>query len=814
MKKRVRGKLQSSQSLQSFMELTAGTRLGAYHIVSPLGAGGMGEVYRATDTRLGRDVAVKVVSGRLMDDPNALARLEREARTVAALSHPNIVALYDFGRENGIVFAVMELLEGESLERHLASEHTSWRRALEIAVSVADGLGSAHGKGLVHRDLKPANIFITRDGLIKLLDFGLAKEDPFRSTSQTGSGIGAAETEPGAILGTVGYMSPEQVRGERADHRTDLFSLGCVLYEMLTRRRPFRGETPAETLAAILRDQPSALAAGDRQIPPRVETVVRRCLEKNPDHRFQSARDLAFALREVLNDSQPAPSRTATIGARVRRGPLLVTASLLIVLTAVVWFDAHARSLLLKNGGDRIRSLAVLPLTNLSADSEQEYFADAMTEELTTRLAKLGNWRVTSRASVMTYRGTPKKIPQIARELGVDAILEGSVIRDGSRVKITAQLIDGRTDRHLWADTYERELESVLAIQDDVARAVAREVDVKLIPEANTGLAAATRSVLPAAYDAYVRGRHAWDKRGESDLHEGIRFFQESIDADPTYAPAYAGMADCYAQLGYGSYVSPEDAFPRARAAARKALELDPTLADAHASLGYALMYYDWNFSGAEAEYKRAIELNPNNAIAHQWYAYLLTAMERPLSVAEREIATAKNLDPLSVPINIDRAYILHYYDRNEEALRSVNLALDMNPEYAPAYFWLGRIYTSQGRYADAGTALRKIGPLRTWTPAMAVQGYLYARSGRPQEARNVLAEFDDLVRQGRYASSYAIAVIYAGLGDRERVFSYLDAAVRERSHWLVWLKRDRRWDDVRSDERFQNLVRTIGLPS
>src|SRR5690349_4695849 len=648
------------------MTLTAPTRLGAYQIVAPLGAGGMGEVYRATDTRLGRDVAVKVVSGCLMDDPSAVARFEREARTVAALSHPNIVALYDVGHENGIVFAVMELLEGESLERHLATDHLSWRRALDIGVSVADGLASAHGKGLVHRDLKPANIFITDGGLVKLLDFGLATEEPFRSTSQPAGATAAGDTEPGAIFGTVGYMSPEQVRGERADYRSDIFSFGCVLYEMLTGRRPFGGSTAAETLAAILRDHPPELAAGDRQMPLHVDGVVRRCLEKNPDHRFQSARDLAFALREILNAPQTRSSsaKTATIRAAIRRIPALVTASLLIVLSAVIWFDARARSLLLPNGGERIRSLAVLPLTNLSADSGQEYFADAMTEELTTRLAKFGNWRVTSRTSVMGYRGSQKKIPEIARELGVDAVLEGSVLRDGSRVKITAQLIEGRTDRHLWADTYERELQNVLAIQNDVARAVAREIDVTLTSEGEAGLAAATRNVLPAAYDAYLRGRHAWDKRSESDLHEGIRLFQESIDADPTYAPAYAGMADCYAQLGYGSYISPEDAFPRARAAARKALELDPALAEAHASLGYALMYYDWNFPGAEGEFQRAIELNPNDAIAHQWYAYLLTAMERPLRDAEGEIATAKSLDPLSVPINIDRAYILHYYER------------------------------------------------------------------------------------------------------------------------------------------------------
>jgi tetratricopeptide (TPR) repeat protein len=412
----------------------------------------------------------------------------------------------------------------------------------------------------------------------------------------------------------------------------------------------------------------------------------------SPD-RFQSARDPAVALQEILNDSQTAMSGagTAAIKTRVRRGPLLVTACLLIVLAVVVWIGTRA---------------------------------------------------------------------------------------------------------------------------NDVARAVAREVDVKLTPRADAGLSAATRHFLPAAYDAYVRGRHAWDKRGESDLHEGLRFFQASIDADPTYAPAYAGLADCYAQLGYGSYISPEDAFPRARAAARTALELDPTLAEAHASLGYALMYYDWNFPGAEAEFKRAIELNRNYAIAHQWYAYLLTAIERPLSEADGEIATARSLDPLSVPINIDRAYILHYYGRNEEALRSVRLALEMNPKYAPGYFWLGRIYTSEGRYADAETALQNIGPLRTWTPAMAAQGYLDAKSGRTQAAKDVLAEFNQLQRQGRYASGYAIAVIYAGLGDREQVFSYLDKAYQERSHWLVWLKRDPRWDDVRSDARFRDLVRKIGLPS
>jgi TolB-like protein/tetratricopeptide (TPR) repeat protein len=626
--------------------------------------------------------------------------------------------------------------------------------------------------------------------------------------------VDAAATEPSAMLGTVGYMAPEQVKGETVDHRADIFSLGCVLYEMLTGRKAFRGSSPAETLAAILRDPPDELRDSGRKIPLRIDPLIRRCLEKGPDHRFQSARDLAFALRETLADSLSQSSTTHRPPIAIRRASLIAAGVAVVFVAIGVWWWVHGRppTTSAKAGLPRIQSLAVLPLANLSSNREQEYFADGMTEELTTRLAKLGPWRVTSRTSVMGYRGTQKKVPEIARELDVDAVLEGSVIRDGSRVKVTAQLIDGRSGFHLWADTFERELESVLAIQDDVARAIAAEVDVKLTPESSAGLAVTSRRVLPAAFDAYVRGRHAWDKRGESDLHEAIRFFKQALDADATYAPAYAGLADCYGQLGYGSYVAPSEAFPLASGAARKALELDPTLAEAHASLGYALMYYDWKFADAEGEFKKALRLNPNYAIAHQWNAYLRAAMDRPAAEAESEIETARKLDPLSVPINTDLAYMLHYYNRNDEALRSVKLALEMNPKFPPAFFWLTRIYTSQGKYAEAEAAIQNLGPLRTWTPAMAARGYLYAKARRPQEAKAVLREFDDLARQGRYASSYAIAVIHAGLGERERALASLETAFNERSHWLVWLKRDPRWDEIRSDRRFRDLVTRVGL--
>ena len=788
-------------------QLAPGTRLGAYEILSAIGAGGMGDVYRARDTRLGREVAVKVIADRLVHDPGALARFEREARAIAALSHPNIVALHDVGRDSGWSFAVMELLDGESLDRRLAGAEIPWTTALQIAAAVADGLSSAHARGIIHRDLKPGNIFLTRDGLVKIVDFGLAT-DP---ASQPASAGVATETAPGAIFGTVGYMSPEQVRGEPADHRSDIFSLGCVLYEMLARARPFPGETAPAVFAAILRDQPRDLRVAGHAVPARAEALVRRCLEKDPDQRFQSARDLAFALRSVLVDPHPPTGAvwTRRLPPRLRAIPVLVLA-VPIALAAIVWRAGMAR--LAFGHRTPIRALAVLPLESSPGDQQGD-FAETMTEQLTARLAALGTWRVASPTSTMRYAGTRQPVAQIAAELGVDAVVQGSVARGGSTVKLAAQLVDARTGRQIWADAFEQALDAVPGVQNDLVRAIARQMDLQVAPDVSTRLSSTPHTIAPAAFDAYVRGRHAWDKRTEPHLHDAIRFFQDAIDADSTYAPAYAGLADAYAQLGYGSYVAPEDAFPRARAAAEKALFLDASLAEAHAARGFTLMYYDRDFAGAEAEYRRAIQLNPSYAVAHQWYGYLLTAMERPFAAADAEIAIAKALDPLSPAINTDRAYISYYYGRNEDAMHSVGLALEMDQKFALAYFWLGRIYTSQRRYADADEAFHHIGPLRTWTPAMAALGYMYGRAGRVQDATSILAEFDTLTRSGRHASAYAIAAVYAGLGDRDRVFQYLDAAYLEHSHWLVWLKRDPRWDDFRADARFEALVGRVGLP-
>ena len=583
------------------MVIPAGTRLGPFEILAPLGAGGMGEVYRARDTRLGREVAVKVLPERLAGDPNALSRFEREARAVAALSHPNILAIHDFGEERGVRYAVTELLEGQTLRERLVRERLSWRKAAEIGIAVADGLSAAHMRSIVHRDLKPENIFLTSGGQVKILDFGLARVDAASPEQATAAPTESVATEAGTVLGTLGYMSPEQVSGKSADARSDIFSFGCVLYEMLTGRRAFGGESPGQTMAAILRDQPEEVTAAGASVPDGVNRIVRRCLEKGPGERFQSAGDLSFALKESVGSgiSTSAPRRPPLS----RRTGLLLAGAAVVLAALVLTFRYLGRGA----GPGRIESLAVLPLTNLSGDPQQEYFADGMTEELITALAKVSALRVTSRTTAMRYKGSTKSLPEIAKELGVDAIVEGSVTRSGSQVKITAQLIDASRDRHLWADTFQRDLRDVLALQGEVARAVAGEIGVRLTPEERLRLTE-KKTVNPEAYEAYLKGNDHLFRRTAADARKSIEYFQQAVEKQPDYALAYAGMAEAY-ETAAGSAqgaLSPREAFPRAKAAAMRAVELDPTLGEPHVSLAWSSFVFDRDWTTAENQFQRA----------------------------------------------------------------------------------------------------------------------------------------------------------------------------------------------------------------
>jgi eukaryotic-like serine/threonine-protein kinase len=780
------------------MKLSAGYRLGPYEILSPIAAGGMGEVYRARDTRLGREVAIKVVPDRMASDPKMLHRFEQEARAIAALSHPNILAIHDFERGGDTAFVVMELLRGESLDQRLMRERMAWRKAVEIATAVADGLASAHGRGIIHRDLKPANIFVTADGQVKILDFGLAKQSgAIEAHSQT-------DTEPGTVLGTIGYMSPEQVSGETADARSDIFSLGCILYELLTAQRAFQGSSGGATLAAILRDQPKDLSEFDKTIPQNLIAVVRRCLQKNPDERFQSARDLGFALREIASGSGVVE---VTAAPRRMVRPLLIAAAVIVI--ALSAFVVKRGLLGHFAGTPQIHSLAVLPLTNVSGDPQQDFLADGITEQLISDLAQVEGMRVTSRTSAMLYKGSKESLAEISRKLDVDTIVEGSIVRSGDRVKVTADLVNAKTDEHLWAQTYERDLRDVLTLQRDIARAVAQKVQIQLTPAASARLNEQPPRVDPNSYDAYVRGRYYLTKGGAADRAKAVEEFQQALDADPTYAPAYSGLGEAYAQMGYYNDFAPNDTFPKAKAAANRALNLDPRLAEAHACLGFVHMYYDWDFSAADAEFRKAISLNPNLATAHQDYGIFFAAMMRSPE-AIREMDTARSLDPLSTQVAASRGFVLYYAREYPEAAKALQDAIAMGPKATSPHFWLGRVYQAQGKLPDALVEFRA--GESNWIPTIAGLGYVYGRLGQRNEALKILQSMDDQSHK-HFVTPYATALIYLGLGDKEKTLDFLARSFNERSNWLVWLLQDPRWDAMRSEPRFQEIVRKVGFP-
>jgi serine/threonine-protein kinase len=793
--------------------LAAGTRLGPYEVVRLIGVGGMGEVYHGRDLRLGRDVAIKIIPTDRASDPKAVTRFEREARAVAALSHPHIVALYDVGNEGGVVFAVMELLEGESLSSRIAREGLAWRRALEIGAAIADGLAAAHAKGLTHRDLKPANVFLTRDGQVKILDFGLAASTAVRSWPDEPRSPADVDTKTSPGLGTVGYLAPEQIRGESSDARSDIFAVGCVLFEMLTGRRAFTGTSAASGVTAVLRTPPAELDGSGQRFPLSIAPVVHRCLEKDPEQRFQSARDLAFALRSQLSDADVG-SR-ATDGSfpmrRRSRRALLFAAAIVGAIVAAALSTGRLPAQIFSVDTPGPRSIAVLPLIDRSLNASAPYLADGVTDGLIATLARVDQLRVISRTSAMSYKGTTKRLPEIARELAVDTIVEGSVIRDGERVRITIDLIDPQTDSHLWSETYERDVPDMAGALGDIAAEIARRLTADVTPNARARLEGGRRTA-PEAYDDYVRGRYYYNQRSAADLQRAVDHFRRAIDIDPTYAAAYAGLADAYSLMGYQNHLAPREAFPKASAAARRAVDLDPDLADPHASLGYIHLYYDWDFAAAEAEFKRAIELSPNLVPARHFYSILLTALLRPTE-ARAEIERAHSLDPLSPSVASDMGFELYYaqqYDKAEKVLRD---AIAMSPRAAAPHFWLGRVYQAQERYEEALAEYQAGGPdLASWPPSLSGVGHLHGLLGDRAAALEVLSTLDALAQRG-YVAAYSRALVYLGLGDKASTFEWLNRSYEERSNWMVWLLKDPRWDPVRSDPRFSAVIDRVGFP-
>ena len=754
------------------MSLAAGMRLGPYEVLAPLGAGGMGEVYRARDARLGREVAVKVLPAAVASSPDRLARFEREARTVAGLNHPNIVTLHSVEEEGGVRFLTMELVEGRSLDQVVRPGGLPAARVLELAIPLADALVAAHERGVVHRDLKPANVMVTPEGRVKVLDFGVAKlsriADPDLADGPPPT-LTAPLSAVGQMIGTVPYMAPEQIRGEAVDARTDLFALGIVIYELATGRRPFTGESAADVSSSILRDAPAPLARVRPDLPGALAGVVERCLEKDPRDRYRGAHEVV----EQLRLAQRAPERGAP-------GP----------------------------EDDVIRSLAVLPFGNLSHDPAQEYFADGMTEALISDLSGLKGLRVISRTSAMRYKGVHKALPDIAGELRVDAILEGSALLLGNRVRISVQLVAARRDETLWSDRYDRDLEDVLDLQSEVAAKVAAEIALRLTPREAKRLAK-RQAVHPEAHIEYLKGQHISEATSPQAIELSLRHFQRALELDPGYAPAWAGVAHCHNVRASRGMAPPSEAGEAARVAARKALELDESLAEGHAELGW-VESRGRDLRGSVRSLERAIELNPALTSAYMTLGRIHYCAERHAE-AQATMLKALSLDPLSMIIHTAVGDAYYYAREYEQSVPYYRKAIELDPRFDGAHTDLARSLEALGQF-DEARAQYEEGRRMGGTVAGPSFGlaHLEASMGNVAAARRMLEELE-AARARRVVSAWGIAVLHASLGDVDEAFRWLETAVTEGATGLVFLRVHPRLDPIRPDPRYAALLARVG---
>lgn len=755
-----------------------GQTLSHYNILEEIGRGGMGVVYKARDERLDKEVAIKVLPPGALVDELARKRFRKEALALARLNHPNITTIHDFDTQGGIDFLVMEYIPGAMLSEKLAAGPLTENEVIRLGAQLAQGLAAAHEQGLVHRDLKPGNLRVTPDNRLKVLDFGLAKLLGRDTEADVSSSVTQFAPED---AGTLPYMAPEQLRGEKTDARTDIFAVGAVLYEMATGRRPFPETNAPRLIDSILNRAPETPSNMGMRISPNLDRTIMKALEKDPARRHQTA-------QELLTDLERLGLSTSSLRADLRRRR--------------------------PSGPGRIRAVAVLPLENLSGDPAEDYFADGMTDALISSLAKMGELRVISRTSMMLYKGARKSLPEIARELNVDAVVEGSVMRSAQRVRVTAQLVHAATERHLWSESYQRDMTDILALQSDVARAIAQGVQLKLTPKQRARLKKKPAPMSPAAYEAYLKGRHHWNKRTVDGLERAIHYFQEAIGQDKKYAPAYAGLADSYALLGTVPYdaIPPREAMPRAKEAALAALSMDDTLAEAHASLAYIELSYDWDFEDADAEFKRALALNPGYATAHQWYALLLTAMGR-IEQAIAEIKIAQNYDPLSVVINTTAALIYNFARQSDRAIEQCRKVFEVFPDFPLAHFERGRAYEQKGMYEEA---LAEHQNARTFSGGTSQTimgvGHALALMGREREARAVSGKLLEMAQE-KYLPAIYLAAIFTGLDEKDQAIEWLEKAYQDRSDYLVYIQREPGFDRLRAEPRFQDLVRRIGLP-
>ena len=820
-------------------DLSIGQRLNHYTVLRLLGEGGMGKVYLAQDTRLERKVALKILPEAFAREPERMRRFVREAKAASALNHPNILTIYEASETESTNYIASEYVEGEAISERLRRELPSPETALDIAVQIASALQAAHEAGIVHRDIKPDNVMIRPDGVVKLLDFGIAKltEKQNKNDSEAATAV-TAGTTPGMIIGTANYMSPEQAKGNSIDVRSDIFSFGLVLYEMLSRKRAFEGANAIETVGLILHKEPVPLGRLIPNVPREIERIVGKTLRKDREERYQTAKDLLIDLKDARQElefqnklertSSPAreEAKTQALDTTTATGLHEQSSSaeylvkeisqhkrgaavgLVIFLFAIIglgyWYFSGRPT-----NAKEIESIAVMPFVNQSGNADAEYLSDGMTESLISSLSQIPKLNVRARSSAFRYKGTNADPRQIARELNVQAILNGRVVERGQDLSLYVELVDVAADKVIWSQTYNRQMSNLVALQSEIARDVSNNLRTKL-SGADEQKLAKNYTGNTDAYRLYLKGQYEWNKHTKEDLQKAIEYYNQAIEVDPNYALAYVGLSGCYGVLAT-AYLPPNENFPKAKAYAAKALAIDDELSEAHSALGAVKLLYEWDWPETEKEFDRAKLLDPKNGDAHQLYAAYLEAMGR-FDEALTEARRAEELDPLSARISMEVGSTLYYARHYDEAIAQLRNTINLEPRYVDAYQYLGQSYEQKKMYAQAIETYQNGMTNAERHPSLIAElGHAYALAGEREKAQKTLAELHEMSKQ-RYISPYLFAVVHAGLGDKDQTFAWLDKTLQERSVFLIWLKVEPQFDPLRDDPRFQDLLKRIGL--
>lgn len=830
------------------MTLSPGTQLGRYEIGAHIGTGGMGEIYQAADIALERTIALKILPAEFAADPSRMRRFIQEARAASALNHPNILTIFEINQEGPTPYIATEFIDGITLRRRLRDGQINLMEGLDIAIQIASALAAAHQAGIVHRDVKPENVMLRKDGYVKVLDFGLARPTERPDVSTEAATI--VNTEVGVIVGTASYMSPEQARGQRVDGRSDIFSLGMVIYEMVAGRSPFLGATNSDIVASILKEEPPRLSTLASDIPAELEAIVTRALAKDKEERYQSVGDLLRDLKRVkqnldfeFQSDLPEHSHaresgdipTAMMPARsltIEEPPAQATSTSTMAYTSPRWVRAAVlfaipvialgAYLFFARKTNAVDSIAVLPFTYSNSDRSEtigpdaNWLSDGITESIINDLSHVPNLKVIARSSVFRYKGQNVDPQVVGRELNVRAVVIGRIVQIGDTVSVQTELVDVQNQTQLWGERYRRKIGDVLELPEDISRQISDGLKLELSGDARKQIGK-RYTVNPQAYELYWKGRYHWNQRKRDDVNQAIKYFQEAIKVDPNYALAYTGLADCYV-LGNILQMPPKQAMPMAADAARKALSIDNQLAEAHTSLAKIKLSYEWDWAGAEAEFKQAIQLNPGYATAHQWYGVYLSEMGRH-DESIRERTTAQNLDPLSLSITTGLGRALYWAGRFDESIKHLQATIPRDPNYGDTYWSLGLAFEQKRMYAEAISAFQRAVDLSKspdgseGKPEMlAVLAHAYAMAGKQTEAKAILDQLKKVASPQHYVSPYAVSLIYVALNEKDSAFQSLGQAFQERDENLIHLRVDPRLDPIRPDARFQQLLQQINL--